>query len=124
MNKYRGYADLLAFKKAFRLSMRIFTITKGFPKEEVFALTGQIRRSSRAVCGNIAEGYRKRRYPKHFISKLTDADGECSETEIWIEYSLQCEYIDKTTYQELMNGYKEVGKLIGTMINKPNLFTW
>ena len=124
MSKHRGYADLLAYKKAFQLSMEIFRITKSFPKEEIYALTSQIRRSSRAICSNIAESYRKRRYPKHFISKLSDADGECSETEVWIKYSFECEYIDLSTYEELLKGYEEVGKLIGTMINKPNLFTW
>lgn len=122
MGSVRGYAELLAYKKAFQLSMEIFRITRSFPKEEVYALTSQIRRSSRAICSNIAESYRKRLYPKHFISKLTDADGECSETEVWIEYSFQCEYIDQATCEELLKSYKEVGKLIGTMINKPHLF--
>ena len=123
MSENMGYADLFAYKKAFLLSMDIFRISKAFPKEEIYALTSQIRRSSRGVCGNIAEAYRKRMYPKHFISKLTDADGECSETEVWIEYALQCEYIDHATYKKLLKGYQEVGKLLGTMINKPYLFT-
>jgi four helix bundle protein len=97
------FKDLLAYKKAFDLSMKIFEISKGFPKEETYALTDQIRRSSRSVCANISESYRKRRYPKHFISKLTDADGENSETSTWLVFAMACEYISSETHIKLID---------------------
>ena len=87
------FKELLAYKKSFDLAMLIFEISKTFPKEETYSLTDQIRRSSRSVCANISEAYRKRRYPKHFISKLTDADGENSETNTWLDFALGCKYI-------------------------------
>ncbi len=90
-----GFKTLLAYKKGFDLAMSIFEISKSFPKEETYSLTDQIRRSSRSVPSNIAEAYRKRRYPKHFISKLTDADGENSETNTWLDFAHACNYIKK-----------------------------
>ena len=116
------FKDLLAYKKAFDLSMKIFEISKGFPKEETYALTDQIRRSSRSVCANIAEVYRKRRYPKHFISKLTDADGENYETNTWLDFALACEYISEEKYSDFSNQGKEIGKLINYMIKNPGKF--
>jgi four helix bundle protein len=95
------YKDLLAYKKAFSLSMEIFHISKSFPKEETYSLTDQIRRSSRSVCSNMAEAYRKRRYINHFISKLTDCDGENSETSTWIDFALKCEYISIEVHTDL-----------------------
>ena len=94
------FQDLFAYKKSFALSMRIFEITKSFPKEEIYSLTDQIRRSSRSVPVTIAEAYRKRVYPKHFYSKLTDSDGENSETQVWIEFAFSCKYISNDVYQE------------------------
>ena len=114
--------DLLAYKKAFDLAMKIFNITKTFPKEETYSLTDQIRRSSRSVCSNLSEAYRKRLYPKHFISKLTDSDAENSETQIWLEFSLACEYINQETFDELTKESIEVGKLINYMILNPRKF--
>ena len=87
------FQDLLAYKKGFDLAMKILNVSKSFPKEETYSLTDQIRRSSRSVCANMAEAYRKRLYPKHFISKLTDCDAENSETQTWLEFALACEYI-------------------------------
>ncbi|SFZ89217.1 four helix bundle protein [Flaviramulus basaltis] len=87
------FKELLAYKKSFDLAMLIFEISKTFPKEETYSLTDQIRRSSRSVCANISEAYRKRKYPKHFISKLTDADGENLETNTWLDFALGCKYI-------------------------------
>ncbi len=87
------FKKLLAYQKAFDLAMLIYEASKSFPKEETYSLTDQIRRSSRSVNANISESYRKRRYPKHFISKLTDADGENSETSTWLDFALACEYI-------------------------------
>jgi len=87
------FEDLIAFRKAYANAMLIFETSKAFPTVEKYSLTDQIRRSSRSVCANIAEAYRKRRYPKHFISKLTDADGENSETAVWIKFAFDCKYI-------------------------------
>ncbi len=116
------FKDLLAYKKAFDLAMEIFHVSKSFPKEETYSLTDQIRRSSRSVCANISEAYRKRRYPKHFISKLTDADGENSETNTWLDFALTCEYITQEVHNRLSSQGKEIGKLINYMINNPNKF--
>ncbi|WKL44996.1 four helix bundle protein [Flavobacterium sp. ZE23DGlu08] len=116
------FQDLLAYQKSFSLAMKIFEITKSFPKEEMYSLTDQIRRSSRSVPANIAEAYRKRVYPKHFHSKLTDSDAENSETQVWIEFSLKCNYINESIYNELLNESNEVGKLINYMILNPQKF--
>ncbi|WP_144804397.1 four helix bundle protein [Maribacter sp. MAR_2009_72] len=96
------FQDLLAYKKSFALAMKVFHISKSFPVEEKYSLTDQIRRSSRSVCANIAEAYRKRRYPKNFISKLTDSDAENSETQTWLEFAFKCEYINQRTFDELI----------------------
>ena len=116
------FKQLLAYQKAFSLAMQIFDVTKSFPKEEKYSLTDQIRRSSRSVCANIAETYRKRRYPKHFISKLTDADGENSETSTWLDFALACKYITHENYQKCSEQGKEIGKLINYMIHNPSKF--
>lgn len=116
------FTELLAYKKSFNLAMEIFNLSKSFPKEETYSLTDQIRRSSRSVSANIAEAYRKRRYVKHFISKLTDSDGENSETNVWLQYALSCEYITLEKFSELNEQNKEIGKLINYMINNPNKF--
>ena len=116
------FQDLLAYKKSFSLAMKIFEITKSFPKEETYSLTDQIRRSSRSVRATIAEAYRKRIYPKHFLSKLTDSDGENSETQVWLEFAFACKYISDTIYQELISECLEIGKLINYMILNPEKF--
>jgi four helix bundle protein len=116
------FQDLLAYQKSFSLAMKIFEITKSFPKEEMYSLTDQIRRSSRSIPANIAEAYRKRVYPKHFHSKLTDSDAENSETQVWLEFSLKCNYINESIYNELLNESNEVGKLINYMILNPQKF--
>lgn len=116
------FQDLLAYQKSFELAMRIFEISKSFPKEETYSLTDQIRRSSRSVPANIAEAYRKRIYPKSFHSKLTDSDAENSETQVWLEFAFKCNYINQVAYDELVNFTKEVGKLINFMILNPNKF--
>tara|TARA_R110001592_G_scaffold256789_2_gene520462 strand:- start:1669 stop:2034 length:366 start_codon:yes stop_codon:yes gene_type:complete len=117
-----GFKELLAFKKSFDLAMQIFEVSKSFPKEEKYSLTDQIRRSSRSVSANISEAYRKRLYPKHFISKLSDSDAENSETQTWLLFALKCNYIDKNTFEELSSENSEVGKLIDYMINNPGKF--
>lgn len=102
--------------------MEIFQLTKTFPKEETYSLTDQIRRSSRAVAANIAEAYRKRQYPKHFVSKLSDADGEASETQVWLELSRDCGYTSAEKCQDLVVRYEEVGRMLGGMISNPESF--
>ena len=102
--------------------MEIFEITKSFPKEEIYSLTDQIRRSSRSVCANIGEGYRKRRYPRHFSSKMTDSDSECAETQIWLDFSSDCRYITKEIRDKLYEGYEEVGRMLRSMVNNPEKF--
>ncbi|MBP2283014.1 four helix bundle protein [Flavobacterium sp. CG_23.5] len=117
------FQDLLAYQKSFSLAMKIFEITKLFPKEEMYSLTDQIRRSSRSVPTNISESYRKRVYPRSFHSKLTDSDAENSETQVWLEFSLKCNYyINESIYNELINESNEVGKLINYMILNPQKF--
>ena len=116
------FQDLLAYQKLFSLAMKIFEITKRFPKEEMYSLTDQIRRSSRSVSANISESYRKRVYPKNFHSKLTDSVAENSETQVWLEFSLKCNYISESVYNELLNESNEVGKLINYMILNPQKF--
>lgn len=116
------FKKLIAYQKSFDLAMSIFEISKTFPKEETYSLTDQIRRSSRSVSSNIAEAYRKRRYLKNYISKLTDADGENSETSTWLDYALACKYIQKEDYSKCTNEGLEIGKLINYMINNPGKF--
>ncbi|SRR5690606_5206590 len=116
------FKKLLAYQKSFDLAMDIFEISKSFPKEETYSLTDQVRRSSRSVTANISEAYRKRLYPKHFVSKLTDADSENSETYTWLEFALACKYIDDSIFHDLNTKSLEVGKLINYMINNPDKF--
>ena len=110
------------YQKAFEQAMIIFEITKNFPKNEQYSLTDQIRRSSRSVCANLAEAYRKKRYPAHFISKLTDCDAENSETLVWLEFSLACKYIDDSSFQTFVSKNEEVGKLLNHIITNPEKY--
>ena len=114
--------DLLAYKKSFELAMDIFHLTKTFPKEETYSLTDQIRRSSRSVNANLGEAYRKRRYPNHFISKLSDADTENGETQVWLEFALACKYISEDQYRSLNDKCEEIAKLLVYMMNNPEKF--
>ena len=116
------FIDLIVYKRAFQLSMDIFNITKNFPREEKYSLTDQIRRSSRSVCANIAEGYRKRLYQKHFIAKLSDADMENAETLSWLYFSKACDYISEEKLAQLVDKNKEIGKLLGFMIRNSKKF--
>jgi four helix bundle protein len=114
--------DLTVYKKAYELSMRIFELTKNFPMQERFALTSQIRRSSRSVCLNLREAWAKRRYEAHFISKLTDCDGENSETDSSLEFAKDCRYITDGQHDELRLLCSEIGKMLGSMIKAPHAF--
>jgi len=122
MTYVKSFRDLEVYKLSRELAREIFQISKGFPKEETYSLTDQIRRSSRSVGGQIAEAWAKRKYEKHFTSKLTDADGEQQETQHWLETAYDCDYIDKTTLKHLLNRYESVGKMINGMISKSKLF--
>jgi len=117
-----GYKSLKVYQLSFSLAMEIFELSKTFPETERYALTSQIRNSSRSVCANIAEAYRKRIYPKHFASKISDADAEASETMVWIDFSMQCGYINQSRNTLLQNKYREVGKMLGTMLQNPEKF--
>jgi four helix bundle protein len=114
-----SFKELIVYKKAHKLAMDIFEVSKTFPKEEKFSLTDQIRRSSRSVSSCIAESWAKRRYIKSFINKLTDSLGEEYETEDWLDYALDCGYITKETYSNLISDYDEVRKMLIAMINNP-----
>ncbi|MBI5856544.1 MAG: four helix bundle protein [Sphingobacteriales bacterium] len=116
------YKELLAFKKGYELAMEIFILTKRFPPEEKYSLTDQIRRSSRSVCVNIVEAYRRKRYKDYFISKLNDAETENPETQVWLDFSKDCRYITEEEYSTLTAKNDEIGKLIWYMINNPDKF--
>ena len=116
------HQDLEVYKKAFSAAMRIFELSKSFPKEETYSLTDQIRRSSRSVCANIAEAWRKRRYEAAFISKISDAEGESAETQTWLEFAVRCNYLDKETGRELFKEYDEVISMLVAMIAKSHLW--
>ena len=113
----RTFKDLIVYQKAFEQAMEIFEITKGFPKIEQYSLTDQIRRSSRSVCVNIGEAWRKIRYPAHFVSKLIDADAEATETMIWLVFSSHCKYLGQSADKIVPYVYEEIGKMLGSMIS-------
>jgi four helix bundle protein len=114
--------DLTVYAKAYELAMNIFELSKNFPSEERFALTSQIRRSSRSVCLNLREAWAKRRYKAHFISKLTDCDGENSETDSSLDFAKDCHYITGEQHQVLTCDCREIGQMLGTMIKAPRAF--
>jgi four helix bundle protein len=108
----RGHRDLKVFQLAYRLAMDIFRLTKLFPKEELYSLTDQMRRSSRSVAANIAEGFRKRRYPNMLVNKLTDCDAEATETQVWLDFALDCGYMSKENHDQLTAGYEEKRRML------------
>ncbi|OGW40704.1 MAG: four helix bundle protein [Nitrospirae bacterium RBG_13_39_12] len=121
--KYNGYKDLKVFQLAYKLAMDIFESTKSFPKEEKYSLVDQVRRSSRSVTTNIAEAWKKRLYPKMFVSKIIDAAGEAGETEVWLEISRDTGYISSEKYDKLYAGYDEVSRMLYGMIEKKGKFS-
>jgi len=119
--KIRTHNDLDVYKLAFEAAMEIFEISKKFPVEEKYSLTDQIRRSSRSVSANLAEAFRKRKYPKAFVSKLTDSEGEAAETQVWLDFAMRCQYIDTPAYKILFENYDHViGKLVNMSIHPDN----
>src|SRR3982750_2708095 len=120
--KIQRHRDLEVYCKAFGVAMEIFTLSKKFPKEETYSLTDQMRRASRSVCANLAEAWRKRRYEAAFISKLSDAEAEAAETQVWLEFAVRCGYLDRDQAKHLYETYdKAIATLVG-MINHPE--TW
>jgi four helix bundle protein len=114
----QGHEELEVYKLAFQAAMRIFALTKQFPREETYSLTDQIRRSSRSVCSNIAEAWRKRRYAAAFVSKLNDAESEAAETQTWLHFAVECGYLSREVGQELHQTYEHIiGKLVNMIIN-------
>ncbi len=109
----RTHNDLEVYKLAFEAAMRIYELSKSFPKEEKYSITDQVRRSSRSVCSNLAEAFRRRKYPKSFVAKLSDSEGEAAETQTWLDFSYKCEYISETDRSELYEIYDRIlGKLV------------
>ena len=117
-----SFRDLGAYKKAFALTMEVFEITKGFPSEEKYELIDQLRRYSRSVCRAIGEGYRKRQYPKHFSSKMSDADMENTETQVSLDLAEACDYIQQETNRKLRAMSEEVGRMLNHMIENPEKY--
>ncbi|MDX1940152.1 MAG: four helix bundle protein [Saprospiraceae bacterium] len=123
MAKIRSHEELEVYKMAFDTAMKIFEVTRSFPKEERYSLTDQIRRSSRSVCANIAEAFRKRRYKAAFVAKLSDAETEAAETQVWLKFSEECQYLEISNKNELHKMYDFIiGKLI-IMMNQPEKWT-
>ena len=119
MDKIRTHKELKVYQHSFTAGMMVFDITKTFPNEEKYSLTDQIRRSSRSVSGNLAEAFRKRRYPKAFVAKLSDSEGEAAETQVWLDYAFACKYIDLQLHDDLNDKYDHIIAMIVKMINNP-----
>ena len=118
----RGHRDLRVYQLAYKLAMEVFRASRTFPEDERYSLTSQIRRSSRSVAANLAEGYRKRQYPNMFVSKMADCDAEATETLVWLDFARDCGYLSPADYETLTRGYEEVGRMLSGMISKPGSF--
>jgi four helix bundle protein len=119
MTKVTRHTDLEVYKKAFDVAMNIFELSKGFPKDETYSLADQVRRSSRSVCTNLAEAWRKRRYENHFVSKLSNSEMEAGETQSWIQLTVACGYLSKDTASTIYREDDNLTKILVTMINNP-----
>jgi four helix bundle protein len=124
MDVIRKYKDLKVFQLSFEAGMETFELSKKFPIEERYSLTDQIRRSSRSVSGNIAEAWRKRRYPKSFVAKLTDSEGEAVETQVWLDYALECKYINPEEYTPLYDKFEHILAMLTNMSTQPEKWTF
>jgi len=120
--RIRSVRELDVYRLAFEAAMEIFAISKVFPKEETYSLTDQVRKSSRSVCTNLAEGWRKRRYKAMFVNKLLDAAQEAAETQTWLEFALHCKYINKKTFDNLDEKYEHIFAMLFTMEQKADSF--
>ena len=121
--RIESFRDLKVYQETFKLQQEIYAITKSFPKEEMYSLTDQIRRSSRSIGANLAEAWQKRRYEANFISKLTDADAELSETQHWLDTALSCNYIDSVLHHDLLQKCQHIGRMLGAIMKNPTPFS-
>lgn len=119
MEIIKTHKDLQVYRLAFQTAVELYQVSRSFPSEEKYSLTDQIRRSSRSVCANIAEAFRKKRYPKSFIAKLSDAEAEAAETQVWLDFSLEFNYIDKEKHAMLYDKYDHILSQLVIMINSP-----
>ena len=117
-----GFKEMTVYKKAFEMANLVFLLSKRFPVEERYSLTDQIRRSSRSVSAQFAEGYRKKRYPLHFISKMTDCDGENAETQVWLDHAVACAHVTQQDIAPIISLSEEVGRMLGDMIENPGKY--
>jgi len=115
----QGFRDLKVYQMAYKLAMEIFEESKSFPKDERYSLTDQIRRSSRSVVANIAEGYRKRQYPNMLASKFADSDAKAAETQVWLDLARDCDYMKPERHDQLLEQYEQVGRMLGSIIMHP-----
>ena len=118
----KNFKETKVYRFAFEQAMDILETSKKFPKEEIYSLTDQVRRSSRSICTNLAEAYRRKRYPAHFVSKVSDSDSENSETSVWLDFSLACKYITDEKYTKMILRNEEIGRLLNHMINNPGKY--
>ena len=123
MPNIRSFRELRVYQNAFEAAILIFELTKSFPPEEKYSMTDQARRSSRSVCSNIAEAWRKREYPAHFVSKLSDSAGEADETRVWLDFALHCKYIDHETYEDMDARYDVIIGQLVKMMSEPEKWT-
>ena len=117
--KIESHRDLEVYRRAYRAAMEIFRVSKGFPKEETYSLTDQVRRCSRSVCANLSEAWRKRRYEGAFVAKLSDVEGEAAETQTWVAFAVSCGYLDRATGKALHDAYEQITRMVVAMINRP-----
>lgn len=123
MSNIRSYRELRVYQNAFESAMKIFEFTRNFPAEEKYSMVDQMRRSSRSVCANLAEAWRKRRYQAHFVSKLSDCESEAEETRVWLEFALRCKYINQDIFNELDSHYDLIIGQLVRMISEPQKWT-
>jgi four helix bundle protein len=123
MGHIAGYRELRVYQASMEAAMRVFELTKRFPTEERYSMVDQMRRSSRSVCTSIAEAWRKRRYPAHFVSKLSDGEGEAEETRVWLEFAYRCEYLTSAEAEELDQAYDQILGQLVRMISEPQQWT-
>ena len=119
MERIRTHKDLKVYQKAYQSALQIYELTKSFPSEEKYSLTDQIRRSSRSVCANTAEAFRKRRYPKSFIAKLSDSEAEAAEVQVWLDFALSFNYIEEEIHKKLFDNYDHILSQLVLMMNSP-----
>ncbi|MCU0473292.1 MAG: four helix bundle protein [Bacteroidales bacterium] len=124
MSAIKSHKELIVYQLAFKVSMEIFVLAKSFPKDEIYALTSQIRRCSRSVCANLAEAFRKRRYEKAFISKLSDSEGEAAESQVWLDYSFECGYLSEDVSRRLFIEYEKIIGMLVNMMNHPDKWSF